>query len=426
MENSGKKSERTQLFRFCLYGFLKNQQYFEPFLILAFLEKGMSFLQIGLLVSFRAVCVNLLEIPSGAAADVWGKRRSMIASMSAYIISFALFAAADKYLMFFPAMFLFAIGETFRTGTHKAMIFDWLQHCGRETERTKIYGFTRSWSKIGSALNVIIAAGVVIYSGSYTWVFLISIIPFLLNIINFTFYPAFLDGHPDRQRNLKEVLLTLRNGVVRCFSRKVLRNMIAENICFEGYYSTAKEYLQPLLKTAAVALPVLTASSGKTRTALLVAAVYAALNLISSAASRKSHKLTKAAGGEFQIAAWIMILSLFCYLAAGTGFLLNYSAISIAAFILLALMLNVWKPVFVSRFYGFVEKESGATALSVVSQTKSLSVALIAPGIGWLVDYVSHSAPAPQLWPVAAGGVCFALIHMFFHTANRKVEGGGA
>ena len=29
------------LFRFSLYGFLKNQRYFEPFLVLVFLEKGL-------------------------------------------------------------------------------------------------------------------------------------------------------------------------------------------------------------------------------------------------------------------------------------------------------------------------------------------------------------------------------------------------
>ena len=36
------------LFRFSLYGFLKNQTYFEPFLVLAFLEKGLNFGMIGL------------------------------------------------------------------------------------------------------------------------------------------------------------------------------------------------------------------------------------------------------------------------------------------------------------------------------------------------------------------------------------------
>ena len=68
------------LFRFCLYGFLKNQQYFEPFLILAFRQKGLSFAMIGLLVGFREICINLMEVPSGAIADVTGRRRAMIAT----------------------------------------------------------------------------------------------------------------------------------------------------------------------------------------------------------------------------------------------------------------------------------------------------------------------------------------------------------
>ena len=55
------------LFRFSLYGFLKNQRYFEPFLVLIFLEKGLSFFLIGLLIGFREVVVDLLEIPSGAS-----------------------------------------------------------------------------------------------------------------------------------------------------------------------------------------------------------------------------------------------------------------------------------------------------------------------------------------------------------------------
>ena len=61
------------LLRFCLYGFLKNQRYYESFLVLAFLEKGLSFFVIGLLVAFREVAVNIMEIPSGAIADVWGR-----------------------------------------------------------------------------------------------------------------------------------------------------------------------------------------------------------------------------------------------------------------------------------------------------------------------------------------------------------------
>ena len=143
------------LFRFSLYGFLKNQQYYDPFLILAFREKGLSFFQIGMLIGFREVCINLFEIPTGVVADMYGRRISMISSMLAYIFSFTVFGFSEMFWLLFVAMFFFAIGEAFRTGTHKAMIFEWLRLENRTTEKTKVYGYTRSWSKIGSAVSVV-------------------------------------------------------------------------------------------------------------------------------------------------------------------------------------------------------------------------------------------------------------------------------
>ena len=80
--------------RFSLYGFLKNQQYFQPFIVLAFLQMGLNYTTIGLLVAFREVMVNVMEIPTGGIADVFGRRRSMMVSMAAYIASFAVFGGA--------------------------------------------------------------------------------------------------------------------------------------------------------------------------------------------------------------------------------------------------------------------------------------------------------------------------------------------
>ena len=154
--------------RFSLYGFLKNQRYFEPFMILLFLERGFSFTQIGILVAFREICINIFEIPSGVLADMYGRRRCMMMSFISYIISFALFGFVQIYTHFFAAMFFFAIGDAFRTGTHKAMIFTWLRLQGRLDEKTRIYGYTRSWSKLGSAFSIIIATLFVIFTESYS------------------------------------------------------------------------------------------------------------------------------------------------------------------------------------------------------------------------------------------------------------------
>jgi len=165
------------IFRFSLYGFLKNQRYFEPFLFLAFLEKGLDFTDIGLLIAVRELTTNLLEIPSGAVADVISRRFSMILSFGAYIVAFTTLGYASDMNLLYLGMLFFGVGEAFRSGTHKAMIFAWLRSQDREDERVKIYGYTRSWSKYGSAVSVALAAPIVLFTDSYEWIFLAAIVP---------------------------------------------------------------------------------------------------------------------------------------------------------------------------------------------------------------------------------------------------------
>jgi len=419
LNENNREVDNHQLMRFCLYGFLKNQVYFESFLILAFLEKGLSFLQIGILVSFRAVSVNIMEIPSGALADVWGRRRSMIFSMLCYIASFIVFALSEKYWVFFVAMMFFSIGEAFRTGTHKAMIFDWLHHLGREDEKTKIYGFTRSWSKIGSAFSVLIAVFIVISTEKYIWIFWLSTIPYFLNILNFMFYPDFLDTSFSAKKDMSQVFFMLRNGITLCFKKEQVRSLISENICFEGFYSSAKEYLQPLLQATALTLPVMLSYSDKNRTALLVGITYAILNIFGSVFARKSHRIANLAGNELKLSGWILFFSLLCYFFAGVGILWNLILFPIISFVMLSLLLNIWKPIFVSRFYDLADKETAATTLSIANQSKSLSVAVIAPLLGWGVDVLFVSDNILQaLFPVFFVGVILGIIGILVHVKS--------
>lgn len=244
------------LFRFSLYGFLKNQQYYDPFLILIFIEKGLSFFMIGILIGFREICINIMEIPSGAFADLYGCRRSMILSFAAYIASFVAFALSRSVALLFGAMFLFAIGEAFRTGTHKALIFNWLRLQGRSDEKTKVYGYTRSWSKMGSALSVLIASALVFYTGNYSNTFLFCIIPYILGIINFLGYPAALDGDCRTGFSMKAVLVHLASALKQSVKYSYLRRLLIEAMGFEGAFKATKDYLQPILKQAALALPI--------------------------------------------------------------------------------------------------------------------------------------------------------------------------
>ena len=116
-----------QYYKFCSYGFLKNLRFFDAFFILFLVNKGLSYTEIGILYAFREIIVNLLEIPSGIAADSFGRKNALILSFLAYIISFVIFYISTGFWVFLIAFLLYGIGEAFRSGTHKGMIMRYLQ-----------------------------------------------------------------------------------------------------------------------------------------------------------------------------------------------------------------------------------------------------------------------------------------------------------
>lgn len=394
------------LFRFSLYGFLKNQRYYDPFLILAFREKGLTYFQIGILIGFREICTNLFEIPSGAIADLYGRRRAMIFSFCAYIASFATFALSQSFEILFLAMFFFGLGDAFRTGTHKAMIFDWLNMQGRSNEKTKIYGFTRSWSQMGSAVSVLIAGALVFYLGSYTVIFWYSIIPYMINIINFLGYPKELDGDRQSKFSLRSVAILLSSALKKSVQFPPLRRLVFEGMGFEGMYKASKDYLQPILKQTAIALPFLVLMDESKRAALLVAGVYFLLYFLSSIASRNSHRISDWRGGDegaAQVMWWIDLL-LFALLIPVLWF--SWYPAMIALFVCLAILQNFWRPGLISRFNAQSTPSMSATILSIEAQSKSLATIVLAPLLGWLVDSVGNFSPVG----IVGTGIAIAIL----------------
>jgi len=404
------------LFRFSLYGFLKNQQYYDPFLVLAFLDKGLSFTMIGTLIGFRELCTSLMEVPTGAVADVVGRRRSMIFSFLSYIGAFVLFGLTSTLWVLFAAMFCFSIGEAFRTGTHKAMIFDWLAREGRSDEKTRVYGFTRSWSKMGSAVSVVIAAVLVFTMRDYSAVFLVCIVPYALNIVNFLTYPSYLDARRGAAAGPGRVMRTLISSLADALRSRPLRRLFAEGMGFGGLYKVAKDYLQPILRAAALGVPVLYLADMQ-RTAVLVGGVYFLLHLLSSYASRHADALARRAGSEQRGARWLWAMNLAAFAALAAGVLAGWAPVAIVAFVALAVIQNFWRPILVSRFAEQAEPRRMATVLSMESQAKSLFAAAAAPLLGLAVDLMGGQF---RFLPVALLGAVIAAVMLATSRAGPR------
>jgi len=402
--------------RFCLYGFVKNQKYFEPFLYLALLDK-LSFAGVGMLIGFRELCVIVMEVPSGAIADVLGRRRAMIVSHACYIAAFAMFAFSVEAWQLFGAMFLFSIGEAFRTGTHKAMIFAWLTLAGRSDEKTRIYGQTRSWSQLGSALSIAIGSTLVFITQRYDIVFLLSTVPYAINIVNFISYPKYLDGAHSSGVKPRRMLQTMIRAVRQALGNRPLRRALAEAMTFNGLHKSSKDWLGPLLRVTALHIPLFVFLTDRRREAILVGSVYIVLYFLSSFASRHADLVVQRAGSMRRTGRWLWGGNMAAFLLLGAGVLAGFGAIAIVAFVVLAVLQNFWRPIIVGRVARYADESQTATILSIESQSKTLFTAAAAPLLGWAIGMMNREL---RFLPLAILGVAITGIMMATDKRNER------
>lgn len=380
--------KNLQYYKFCLYGFLKNLNFFEPFLILFFLEKNFTYLQIGLLYAIQSISTNILEIPTGIMADAIGRRRTMIYSMISYLIAFVVFYLSASFTAFIIAVICMAFGDAFRTGTHKAMIFEYLKINNWKDQKVHYYGNTRGWSQVGSAISAVIAGGIVFYSGSYKFVFIASTIPYLLDLILLLSYPKELDGekkefHPEKIfTNFKSVI----SDFIESVKNKNLLRAIVNSSSYSGYFDAIKDYLQPVLKGFTLSLPLLIAYEEKSRSAIIIAIVYFGLNLLTAFASKFAGRFAEKFSNISIPMNITLIIGLSVGVAAGLLHNIGLYLITIALFIVSYIIHNIRRPIGEAYITDTMKNDILATALSTESQVTTLITTIIAPVIGFISD----------------------------------------
>ncbi|MEZ5083723.1 MAG: MFS transporter [Bacteroidales bacterium] len=391
MNNTLKFKKDLQYYKFCFYGFFKNLRFFEPFFILFFLESGLTYLQIGIIYSLGEISRYLLEIPTGILADAMGRRKTMIASFSFYIISFLFYFFGHSYFVFIVAMIFYSMGDAFRTGTHKAMIFDYLKMNKWENQKVYYYGHTRSYSQLGSALSALLAGIFIFFTGVYRTVFLFAIVPYIMDLVLVSSYPKKLDGNLIRFEkgkviaNFKKVFLDFFISLKNWNILKGILNVSA----FTGYYKSMKDYLQPVIQALAVSIPVLSMIDDKQRTAVLVGGIYFIIYLLTSFSARNSGRFTSIFTNLSRPMNLTLILGLAIGIISGLAFEQNLLIISVIFLVFIYLIENLRKPTGISFIAENSNPDILATTLSAESQTHTLIAALIAPLLGFLADILS-------------------------------------
>lgn len=383
--------KNLQYYKFCTYGFLKNLRFFDPFIILFFREMGFSFLQIGTLFSIREIATGILEIPTGFFADSYGRKFSMVLAFVSYIFSFIIFYLFPHFGLYVLAMVLFAFGEAFRSGTHKAMILDYLKLHNITDRKIEYYGHTRSASQIGSAVSALMAGILVFFAESYRIIFLASIVPYILGLMLMLTYPNYLNGKITKIERLSfwkgvasNLKATVRN-FVQMFKNSLLLRAYFNSASFDGLFKAVKDYLQPILQTFALSLPILV-NLGNQRSTIIISITYFVLFMLSAYASRRSQNFVSHFKNVTIAINRSYMFGLTAVILAGVATYVDVKIFAIVLFIIVYMLQNVRRPMNVGFISENIDSHVMATGLSVETQLKTIFIVILSPLMGFLAD----------------------------------------
>ena len=403
----------NQIKKFCLYGFLKNLRFFEPYLYIYLLQVvGLNLFQIGTLFSIREAVTYLFEIPSGILADQYGKKNELVICFIFYILSFFFFYLGNNYFIIAIAMFFFGLGEAFRSGTHKAMIYTYLEYKKWFTYKTFVYGRTRSFSLIGSSLSAFAAIFIIIWFPAMQTIFLFSIIPYILDFFLILSYPNSLNERVETTLSLKNFFVFSVTQLRKIFSNHSLKKVIISSSLFDGIFKILKDYIQPILKNIILISGVYTTSSinADARLKIILGMLYGVIYIFSSVVSRNVYRLNfKMKSSQLMDISFDIFSILFLVLF----FAVKYESLLlvIPLYFIIYFLKDGRRPLAVDVFGDRMRKTERATVLSVESQARSLFMIVLAPAFGYIADVFGISK-------------LFFMVGLFLLVLNRFLRVG--
>ena len=152
---------------FMAFRILFNIRFYYPVFMVMFLRYGITLEQFGLLNAAWAIVIVLLEVPSGALADLVGRKALLVAAavmMALEMLLLAIVSPESAWVL--PALLLNRVlsgaAEAFASGADEALAFDSLKAAGREGDWPRV--LERLMQFGGLATIVAMITGSLVYS----------------------------------------------------------------------------------------------------------------------------------------------------------------------------------------------------------------------------------------------------------------------
>ena len=333
------------------------------FWILFFIQNGLSLLQIGLLESIFHGTSLLCEIPSGMLADRFSYKTNLyLARLSSIGSSILILFGQGNFWIYAIAMMVNAWSYNFDSGTSTAFLFDSAVEAGQKDRYLQISSFLSGVAEVTRTLGTVVA-GFFIH-GALAWTYYIAIGLSLLSILL-----IFLMKEPESKSDershltLKRILEVVKQEWQEkpvLFYWMLTYQLVGTIMCMFYFY-----YQQKISDLASwqVSLIMLIGSGFN------LLAVYLASQIGKKWNSNQVFPILVALTGLTLLL--VGLKTPFAYLSV--YFLTNA-------------LYAVYQPIYYNDLQAYLPSSVRATMLSINSMMFSLSMIVIFPLTGWLID----------------------------------------
>ena len=142
-----------------------------PFLVIYLSGLGLSLFQISTLFAANYVAGIVFEIPTGAVADIWGRKFSVLTRFAVRAAVLLSLAYLSDYYVLLVLFFVMGVADTLKSGADEAWVVDWLLGHGAEKMFADYAAKETALGFLGKIIGPIIASlALTFFEFRYLWV----------------------------------------------------------------------------------------------------------------------------------------------------------------------------------------------------------------------------------------------------------------
>ena len=323
------------------------------FWILFLSQNGMSLLQIGLLESIFHATGIVFEIPSGMLADRFSYKTNLYVSrLTSILSSILMLTGQGNFWIYTMAMIINALSYNFDSGTSSALLYDSAVEAGLKDRYLKISSLMSGVSEAAISLGTVLA-GLFVHGYLYITYYIMIAVSIIVLIL------IWLIKEPTMKKKNDEVV-TMKKSNPSLFTWMMIFQFVGTIMCMFYFYYQKQ-------------LPAL--AGWQISTVMLIGSV---LNILAVSFASKIGKTWH----SFRIFPVVVSLTGGAYILSFLETPFMYILVYLATNALYAM----YQPIFYNDLQQYLPNSVRATMLSVTSMMFSLSMIIIFPIVGWLID----------------------------------------